>query len=33
MFKMMKNYFTNNLEGIARTLAVMNGNDIRAYID
>jgi len=33
MFKMMKNYFTKNLEGISRTMAAMSGNDIRAYID
>ena len=33
MFKKMKNYFTNNLESIARGMAVLSGNDIRAYID
>ena len=33
MFKMIKNYFSNNLESIARGMAAMSGNDIRAYID
>lgn len=33
MFKMIKNYFSNNLESIARGMATISGNDIRAYID
>ncbi len=33
MFKMMKKYFENNLEAIARGLAAISCNDIRTYID
>lgn len=33
MFRMMKNYFTNNLESIARGMAAISGSDIRVYID